>query len=255
MTVVGNFTSPGPRDIRTVASNAANQHNSAFFVQGGDGVTISDVKVRDVFGDLVTLVPSGWTPDNAAVGTEIPKNVRLVRLEGTRAARHCVAVAAVSGLWLEDSTLRDCWYAAVDIEPDAVGEPARDIHILRNTLDGYNLFGIAVPAPGNTGDVDGIEIRGNETLTTGDTCLGPVLVGYYPSNPNRILNVVTEDNRFKGLGAGISYDHVQGGSIRNNRVEKTAPDSLCGPPQPVSVKVTSSVDVTVAGNQLFGYAS
>ncbi len=255
MTVEGNFKLQGPRSLPTVSNIATNQRNSGFAVHGGDGVTITDVTVRDVFGDMVLVVPAEWTPTNANVHSEIPRNVRVIRLSGTRAARQCVAPTAVIGFWLEDSTLRDCWYGGVDFERDAVGEPIRDAHILRNTFDGFNLFAIAGTAPGNTGDTNGIEVRGNKMLTPGDSCISTILFGYYPDDPNQMLKIVIEDNDVKSLGNGITYDHINEGSIRNNRIEKTAPDSLCGPPAPVATKVTNSVGVTVAANTVIGYSS
>jgi hypothetical protein len=254
MTVEGNFKSSGPRSLPAVASIAPNQRNSGFAVHGGDGVTITDVSIRDVFGDMVLVVPSGWTPSDANVGSEIPRNVRIVRLLGTRAARQCVAPTAVIGFWLEDSTLRDCWYGGVDFERDAVGEPHHDAHVLRNTFDGFNLFAITASFPGATGDTNGLEVRGNKIITPGDTCIAPILVGYYPDNPNRMLKVVVEDNEVKALAHGITYDHVEGGSIRNNHVEKTAPDTLCGPPAPQAIKVTNSTNVVVSSNTTAGYS-
>ena len=255
MTVEGNFKLSGPRSLPTVTSIAKNQRNSGFAIHGGDGVTVVDVTVRDIFGDMVLVVPSEWTPTNANVHSEIPRNVRIIRLSGTRAARQCVAPTAAIGFWLEDSTLRDCWYGGVDFERDAPGEPMHDAHVLRNTFEGFNFFAVAGTSPGNTGDTNGVEVRGNRTLTPGDTCIATVIFGYYPENPNRMLNVVVEDNQLKSLANGITYDHIEGGSIRNNRLEKTAPDSLCGPPAPVAVAFTNSVNIAVAGNTLVGYTN
>jgi hypothetical protein len=257
MTVEGNFKLAGPRSLPTVSNIAINQRNSGFFVYGGRDVTIVDVTVRDIFGDLVTVVPSNWTPSGMSpaqlASSEIPRNIRILRMTGIRAARQCVAPTSAHGFWLEDSTFRDCWYGGVDFERDTPGEPQHDMHVLRNTFDGFNLFAIAGTHPGLDGDTDGIEIRGNKMLTPGDTCIPSVIFGYYPENPSRLWNIVVEDNQIKTLYNGVTYDHVKGGSVRNNRIEKTAPSSLCGPPAGLPVKLTNTTDVVVSGNTVVGY--
>ena len=253
MTVEGNFKLAGPRSLLTVSGMAVNQRNSGFFILGGDGVTIADVEVKDVFGDLVTVVPSNWPSGlGAADGGEVARNVRLQRIDGTRAARQCITVTSASGFWLEDSTLRDCWYGGVDLERDEPGETQRDVHILRNTFDGFNLFAIALPLPGNDGATNGVEIRGNKIVTPGDTCFAPIMAGYLLSGPARFWNVVIEDNEVKTLHNGIVLDRVQDGSVRRNRIERTVPASLCGPPAGVPVVLTNSA-VVVSENTVVGF--
>jgi len=104
------------------------------------------------------------------------------------------------------------WYGAVDIELNT-NQRAHNVKVLRNTFDGFNLFAVAATHSGTTGDVDGVEIAGNRTLSTGDTCRPPVLVGDHPFDPNLILRVVVRDNQLKTLGNGISLDHVNIGSV------------------------------------------
>jgi hypothetical protein len=256
MTVNGNFHLTGPRSLVTVRNIAVNQWNSGFFVLGGDGVTISDVTVNDVFGDFVTTVPSGWAPTDAGGGTMMPHNINIVRLSGTSAARQCVALSASTGFSLQDSTLRDCWWGGVDMEIDqkVSGIPMHDIHILRNTFDGYNMFAIAAAYPGATGDVDTVEVRGNTTLTPPDTCRPPIIFGFYPDNPNQERNIVVAGNNLKSLANGIAFDHVVNGTIQGNTIQKTAPDSLCGPPAPIALSITSSTGVTTSSNTVSGYS-
>jgi hypothetical protein len=252
MTAVGNFTLSGPRSLPTVSAIAPNQWNSGFWILGGDGVTIADVTVRDTFGDFVTTAPAFFHGGGSRYG-EIPRNVRVIRLDGTRAARHCIAPTTAIGFWLEDSTLRDCWYGGVDAEVDAPGLTLHDVHILRNTFDGYYLFAVAVPFAGHGGDVNGIEIRANKTLTPGDTCWPTILVGGRADDPSAFLNIAVTDNQLKTLATGISVERVNTGSITNNAIEKTAPSSLCGPPAPVPLAVRLSTAVAQWGNTTLGY--
>jgi len=251
MTVVGNFRLAGPRSLARVNAIAPNQWNAGFLILGGDGVTVADVQARDIFGDFVHSAPANVNGGGSRYG-EIPRNVRVVRLDGTRAARQCVAVVAAIGLSLEDSILRDCWYGAVDIEIHP-NTRAHNVKVLRNTFDGFNLFAVTATHPGTTGDVDGVEIAGNRTLSAGDTCRPPILVGDHPFDPNLILRVVVRDNQLKTLGTGISLDHVNIGSVTGNRIEKTVGDTYCAPPIPLPVRVTSSIGVVQAANIAVGW--
>lgn len=109
--------------------------------------------------------------------------------------------------------LRDCWYAGVDLEPDAPGAPIQDVHVLRNTFVGFNISATTLPKPANTGDTNGVEIRGRKTLTPGDTCMPTIWFGDAPENANRLLKVAVEDVQIKSLAGDILFDHVEGGSI------------------------------------------
>ncbi len=240
MSVVGGFKMNGPRDLARVAQVAKNQFNSGFIIYGGTDVTIVDVKVRDIFGDFVTTISSGVIDGSGPGDGERPRNIRILRLDGKRAARQCVGLSAGIGIWLEDSTLRDCWYSGVDAEIDVAGVPLHDVHILRNTIDGVSLSAITVPAPGKTGDVNGIEIRGNRVLAAPDQCWPAIVIGYWHDTGSTMANVVTEDNMLKTPLSGVHYRDVSSGRIRNNRVQK---EPRCGPAE--AVTVINSPDVIV----------
>lgn len=96
-----------------------NQYNHGFQVYGGDGTTIRDVSVRNVFGDFVNTAASGARSIGGDVRTgQMPRNVRIQRLPGTTAQRMCISFSAGIGMWLEDSSLSDCDHAGVGLEPD-----------------------------------------------------------------------------------------------------------------------------------------
>ena len=112
----------------------------------------------------------------------------------------------------------------LDAESDGRSDPVRNIHLLRTTFDGYNQAGIFVPVPGLPGTTRDIEIRGNRLLTgPNNLCNQSIQVGGYPDAPPEPVprvfeNVVTDDNEIAAVTRGIVYDHVVGGSIRNNRI-------------------------------------
>ena len=246
MTIVGNFVGDGgPRRI-----NLGNQFNAGVLVSGGHTITLRDLTVKDVWGDHVLTAPSGWVDSGNVLAGEVPTDVHVERLTGTRAARQGVAVTAAEGFWLEDSTITDSWYTGIDLEIDVPGEPLHDVHILGNTLSGFYISAIGIPNYGRPGDVRDIEIRGNKTATASDTCWPAIST---KSVGTTAQNIVIEDNNLKSLYHGIAFTDVLSGSIRNNEVELVAsPKNLCGhSAKPIVGQTFPSV--SVAGNTPRGY--
>jgi hypothetical protein len=249
MTVRGNFAGGARTGVPQ-----GNQYNHGFQVYGGDGTTIRDVRVLNVFGDFVNTVASGARSIGGDVRTgQMPRNVRIQRLTGTTAQRMCVSFSAGIGMWLEDSNLSDCHYAGVDLEPDWSNVPMRDVHILRNTIGGFYLFAIAVVGPYDVdaipGDIDGIEIRGNVTRTASDTCWPAILAERGPMS-----NIVTADNTLQTLGDGIRLREVNTGSITGNSITIQASPNFCAPPTALPVRVEQgSTNIAVSGNTSSGF--
>ncbi len=68
-----------------------------------------------------------------------------------------------------------------------------------------------------------------------------------PTSPNTIKNVVVEGNSMKTHGGGIAFDHVEGGSIRDNRIDYD--DRNCQHPLKTPfVRVSNSTEVTEQDN-------
>lgn len=251
MRVVGNFAG-GARGIKQ-----GNQFNHGVLVRGGTDVTIRDVKIREVYGDGVATARSGWIPTNVLLGA-VPRNVRMEILTVTTAARQCVAFTEIIGGWLQDSTLRDCHYGAVDMEIDVGGQVLHDLHILRNDIANYYLFGIAVE--GSTmagsvsalGDMDDIEIRGN-TLGESDTCWEPILFSEQSVQRGPISDITVADNTLATQGDGIGVYDVVRGSVTGNTITLTKPvNGWCESPA-LPVRVERSSSVTVGANTINGY--
>jgi hypothetical protein len=176
-------------------------------------------------------------------------------MEARTTSRHCWSPTSGVGVWIEDSSCTDAWYAALDAETDGQDQPLRDQHYLRNTFNGFNLGGLLMPVPGAVGTTGDIEIRGNRFLTTPDVqCNQTLLVGAYPnlSAAYEFTNVRVEDNEFGTYARAITLDHVNGGSIRNNRITQLIPSSgatilqHCGEDR--QIIVTSSTGVVVEAN-------
>ncbi|MDP1846720.1 MAG: right-handed parallel beta-helix repeat-containing protein [Solirubrobacteraceae bacterium] len=254
MKIVGNFHLTGTRSQQRVnqastegEAGATSQPNAGIGIYGGDGITVRDVDIRDVFGDGVLTGVSEYV--DGSVASQTPRDVRVERVTATKTARHCFSPNQVIGFWLEKSVGKDCWYGALDAELDDPEQQLQDVHLIDNTFSDFNMLGIFVPVAGDGGNTRDIEIRGNTFLTPPDQpCNTVIEIGAYPMNPNTIRNVVVEDNTLKAHGVGIAFDHVQGGRIRGNRIDYE--EKGCSLPKATPpVRVTNSSGVTVQDNR------
>jgi hypothetical protein len=244
MTVVGSWTPPPQRQLFP-----GNQFDGAVSVYGGTNIVVEEITTRNNFGDGVLTAPSGlWYEKNALKG-QVPTNIRFRRLDIAGAARHCAAPTAGIGVWIEDSKLTNCFYAGIDAEIDAPREPLHDFHVLRNTIEGYYVAGVMVPNAGATGDIDGVEVRGN-TIGESDTCYPPVLMNDHPDLPATLANVVVADNTIRTGSRGVVVNRTAG-SVTGNRITKTR-DLGCGGAN-VPVAMNNAPGTTVTANMAAGY--
>lgn len=240
LTAVGNFDDPGPPSPQrgSVTSNAG------VGIYGGTDVFVEDVTIRDVFGDGVTLGNSAYFDTTAPA--EFPRNVHLERLDVRKAARHCISASHVTGFWLEDSTLDQCYLDGLDAEKDLLTDPLSGLHILRNTFSNYFAVGVLVPVGGDRSNpVDGIVIRGNKfpTLSISAVCNQAIVVGGYENQ--YFSQVVVEDNEMLTWRTGIEMVRVLSGSIRGNTIRHPAEakPNDCGPGHEADVVLVGSPDV------------
>lgn len=254
MRIVGNFHLTGARSQQRVNEATigpiASQFNMGVGIYGGSGIRVSDTTIERVFGDGVTVAVAHYVDGSALHPLDSPRDVHIERVHVATAARHCVAPSQGDGIWLEDSRLADCWYGGVDAELDSVTQTLKNLHILRNTFDGFFMFGVLVPVAGAGHNTENIEIRDN-TFTAGpdNRCNTTIEVGSYPSNPHTIKNVVVAGNTLLGRsGLGVGFDHVEGGAITGNSAPGYREDGCSHPaPTPFS-RLTNSAGITVADN-------
>ncbi len=267
-TLAGSFA---PATVDMLGAYAAelrsnNEWNAGVVVAGGDGVWLLDLTINGVFGDGVMVLPSDadLPAGNPGAGT-ISRNLHIARVTASGQARQCVAMVAGDGFWVEDVKCKDSWYGGVDVEPDpgVANHIIRNGHILRNTFETFGLYAVAVPFDAPTGQVDGVEIRGNRTLTPSPTCRAPIQTvgaepGQVPTPESTIANIVVEDNQVLTQMDGIVMRDVASGTVRNNRIEITRVNRSIGwctdstyPAEPVR-RVNSS-NVVVSGNTAVGY--
>ncbi|MCA1696342.1 MAG: hypothetical protein LC749_17390, partial [Actinobacteria bacterium] len=263
-TVAGNFV-PANNDMTSAYAGelrSNNEYNAGVVVAGGDGVWVEDLTINNVFGDGVLILPSNanLAAGDSGSGT-VTNNVHVARVTANVQARQCVGIAAATGFWVEDMTCTNSWYGGVDVEPDpgVTNHIVRNGHILRNTFNTFGLYAVAVPFDAPTGQVDGVEIRGNRTLTYGASCRAPIQTvslepGQTPTPSTTIANIVVEDNQVLAQGDGIVMRDVSSGTVQNNRIETNKGPGWCGPPTPVPVRLDNSANVVVSGNTVIGFS-
>lgn len=254
MVIVGNFDDLGPPSPQRGAVTS----NAGVGIYGGREIDVINVAIRHVFGDGVTVANANYH-DNEDPTPEFSQNVRLRHLDITDAARHCVSPDEVTGFWLEDSKLNNCYLDGVDAEKDHLSDPMSDLHFLRNTFSNYFSVGLVIAiggAPGNT-PARGYEIRGNRflTLPLAATCNPAITVGGYENQ--FFENVVIEDNHILSWKAGIDVIRIRSGRISNNTfthptqgTNGNAPPRSqdCGPDHEANVGAVESGNILVSNN-------
>lgn len=242
--IVGNFDDPGPPN----AARASVTTNAGVAVEGSTGIALTDLTILNVFGDGVLLENSAHHDTEPA---EYPKDVRVTRLRVDRAARHCFGVSQGTGLWLQDSTLNNCYLDGIDIEKDVVDEPIGDIHIVNNRISNYFAIGVVVAIGGpRENPVRGITIRGNHfpTLALATVCDQPIVVGIYPNQ--YFSDIQIENNQMVSWRVAIEVVRVLDGSIRNNRITHPpeARPNNCEPEHEDNVVRNDSPNLAVSHN-------
>ena len=252
--ITGNFHLTGARSQQRVneatVAGVGNQFNMGIGIYGGNGIHVTDTTIEHVFGDGVTVAVAHYIEGSATHPLDNPSNVHVERVQVTKTARHCVSPSQADGFWLQDSTLADCWYGGFDGELDNVTQKLKNLHLLRNTFDGFFMFGIVVPVAGDGSNTENIEIRNNTFNTRADnSCNNLIEVGIYPTNPNTIKNVVVADNTLLARsGIGVRFDHVDSGAITGNR-DAGYFEAWCSYPATTPfAALTNSTGVTVANN-------
>ena len=255
MRIVGNFHLTGARSQQRVNESTigpvGSQFNMGIGIYGGSGIHVTDTTIEHVFGDGVTVAVAHYVGGSATHPLDTPRDIHIERVRVTKAARHCISPSQGDGVWLEDSTLTDCWYGAFDAELDDVTQTLKNLHILRNTFDGYFMFGVLVPVAGSGNNTENIEIRGNTFTTSPDNhCNTTIEIGTYPSNPNTIKNVVVAGNTLLGArsGLGVRFDHVVGGEITGNTAQAYLEAGCSHPAVTPFSRLTNSAGVTIANN-------
>lgn len=248
--ITGNWTPPTTR-----TKIQGNQFDFGVAVKGGDGVTVNDNTISNVYGDGVIQYRSDAVFGNAMLGTP-SRNVKYLRNTITGAARMCLTLGDVLGAELSDNRLTDCHYDGIDLELDVGGHKIQDVKVLRNKISGYYISGIGLagettnPELISPGDMARVEIRDN-TIGQGDTCWPPITIGDPANNRGPFSDVTVAGNFLTSQGYAVRFNDVNGGSITGNDATLTKSPGWCGITGPFNV--LRSTGVATSGNTPRGY--
>jgi hypothetical protein len=225
-----------------------------YFVQGVQGMTLSNVQARETWGDGIDITFGDASP---ACGDDASSARNIVISGATieRIGRQGVAVVDGERVTLQDSTVGPVAWANVDLETDDNCEIARHVTVAGNSF-GSNGWGVIVNGGfGADPQVGDLTVTGNTqtapTVDTGiltpDPCRAPVRIlspdavyrSGYSFSGNRLL---TPNN-------GLVFRRVQNIDVSSNTVTVT-PTTGCD--SRAGVRLTDSHTVAITNNTFSG---
>jgi hypothetical protein len=249
------------RNLAVRGSNSQGQYEPAvewqhgYSVEGVQGMTLSNVKARETWGDGVDL----WRGASSPACGDDASSARNVLIAGAlleRIGRQGVAVVDAERVTVQDSTIGPVAWANVDIETDEGCEIARQITIARNSF-GSNGWGVIVSggfgADPQVGDVSVIDnVQTAPTVDTGiltpDPCRAPVRI----LSPEAVYrNAYTfSRNRFLTPNNAFVFRRARNIDVSSNTVIFGTPIPGCD--TRAGVRLTDSHTVAITGNSFSG---
>jgi hypothetical protein len=220
-----------------------------YSVEGVQGMTLSKVKARAVWGDGVYLDKAEPTAD-ACADDSSARDVLITGALLERIGRMGVAVVDAERVTLRDSTIGPVALVNVDLEPDDNCELARHIMVARNSF-GANSWGVVVNYGANAdpyvGDVSVID---NLQTAPGRTCLDPVQIGSPPGLYR--YDYSFSGNQFMTHSDAFFLIRLQDVDVSSNSVSFT---NTLGCDRLAGVRLTDSHTVGITGNIFSGASS
>ena len=261
--IVRDMTIDGGEPFGPLAVPPGNQWNHGVAVFGGTGHTVRDATIRNIFGDAVTVAPSGSYLYNDVTRGQIARDVLIQRVQAYNTVRMCLGLTGGIGIRAEDNTLTHCRYAAIDLEIDYPGEKLQNVKVLRNRIlpavgNSFATYVSAIVAAGEPSlgaapdDIQNIEIRDNNVLKPPATCFPTIMTSDKQTNRGPITNVAITGNTIQTQSDGISVNDTNTGSVSGNEITLTISPRTCESPA-VPVRVLRSTGVTVGSNPATGY--
>jgi hypothetical protein len=252
LTAGGNLTF---RNMAVRGSNPTGTYDPAvewqhgFSVEGVQGLTLSNVQVRDTWGDGVMLWHGASSP---ACGDDVSsaRNILITGALIERAGRQGVAVVDAEYVTVQDSTIGPVAWWAVDLETDDNCEIARHINILRNTIGATRYGAIGSVGFGGDPQVGDVTVADNtQTVEAGlpGECWAPVWI----LSPDALYRngYVFRGNRFLARRNAFEFRRIRNIDVSSNNVTLT-PTTGCG--TRAGVLLVDSHTVNIASNAFTG---
>ena len=152
MTIVGANDAGGTPS----AFNEELQHQHAIDMRGVTGLKVSNVAVRNVYGDCFYIGPGddwAWSRDVAITGSTCSKSGRMG-----------VAVTAGRNVAVTGSTFDLVGLTSITVEPNGGSTGGRDLMIKNNIIGDSGHWTFAVVGYSGGGYIDNITVSGNTIL-------------------------------------------------------------------------------------------
>ncbi len=248
----GNLTF---RNVAVRGSNPLGSYDPAvewqhgISVEGVQGITLSNVQVRDTWGDGVMLwrgAPSPACGDDASSARNVVITGALIE----RSGRQGVAIVDAENVTLQDSTIGPVAWWAVDLETDDNCDIARHINILRNTFGATRYGAIGSVGFGGDPQVGDVTVADNtQTVEAGlpGECWAPVWI----LSPEALYRsgYVFRGNRFLARRNAFEFRRIRNIDVSSNNVTLT-PTTGCG--TRAGVLLVDSHTVNIASNAFSG---
>jgi hypothetical protein len=208
--------------------------------QGG---TVNNVNIYNVYGDFVE---AEYDHQAGAIASQPARNILVENSNFSGAGRMGVGLTDVIGFTMENTSISDVTWDAVDVETDVNQEYASNIQILNNTFSTITLSLLSNYGYGYYPNVGNITFSGNIETNAPSTCAGPVGVNKFPGE-YRSNYTITNNQLYSGSG-GIGIDGVENATIANNTVNFV----LLGCNLLAGIVVIDSHTVSVENNSIVG---
>ena len=238
----------------TGAYDPANQWQHGFSVEGVQGMTFSNVQVRETWGDAIDIYRGAPSP---ACGDDA-SSARDVLVQGAtfeRIGRQGVAVVDAERVTVQNSAIGPVGWWGVDVETDAACDIARHVTVTGNTFGPNGRGVVANPGFGGDPQVGDLTVTNNvQTAPSGGSaatdCYSPVSVlppdGVYRSG------YTFSGNHFLARRYGFNLTRVDNVQIASNTVDF---DTAFGCSPLVGVNLTDAHTVAITGNAFNGAGS
>jgi hypothetical protein len=227
-----------------------------YSVEGVQGMTLSNVKARETFGDGIYL----WRGASSPACGDDASSARNVLIAGAlleRIGRQGVAVVDAEHVTIQSSTIGPVAWANVDLETDDNCEIARHVSVQNNSF-GSNGWGVIVNGGfGGDPQVGDVSVTGNiqtaPTIETGiltpDPCRPPVRM-LAPSGLYR-AGYMFRGNRLLTPNNAFVFRQIRNIDVSSNSVAFAEP-APTGCNSRAGVRLTDSHSVTILDNAFTG---
>jgi hypothetical protein len=197
----------------TCAYNASYEWQYGIDYQATQGGTVNNVTINDVGGDFV----EAEYDQNLSVYTSSPtENILVENSDFSCAGRMGVGLTDVNGFTMENTTISNVAWDAVDVEPDSPVEFGSNINITGDTFTNINFGLLSNGGQGWQPNIGNITFSGNTETNEAVACVTPISVGQDGATYRSTYTFT--NNQFYAPGDGIDLAGADNVTISGNTI-------------------------------------